>query len=82
MRRAEDILKDLAFSKEAPESTKTAFLKHLQQALRSGDKAEVIPSPFSQKSCELKKASAPHQLSFDSEIMSPSGHLQKKTRQA
>ncbi len=56
MRKAEDILKDLAFNKQAPESTKEAFLKSLCQSLKEGDKGEVVP---------VKTPLTDTQLSFD-----------------
>ena len=64
MRKAEDILKELGFNKEAPESTQNAFLRHLQKAAKHCEKAEVIPVP-SPRSTKKTIATPEAQLSFD-----------------
>lgn len=65
MRKAEDILRDLAFNKEAPESTKQAFLKNLQKAMCESDKGEVIPVTLNRSQKDPLSASTDAQLSFD-----------------
>lgn len=64
MRKAEDLLKEMAFNKDAPESTKQAFLKNLRKALKESDKGEVVPvsSAISKVKKPLLKET---QLSFD-----------------
>ena len=61
MRKAADILKEMAFNKDAPNSTKEALLKNMQKALKENTKAEVVP-------IETKKTETtdePQQLSFN-----------------
>lgn len=66
MRKAEDILKNLAFNKYAPESTKQAFVKNLRRALKESDKGEILPVSSATRGSKNKKASnVEAQLSFD-----------------
>lgn len=76
MQKAGDILADLGFSQDAPESTQKAFLKNLIKAAY-GDNVEALPVevkrpiPQQQKQEPFKKAagstSSSEQLSFDLE---------------
>jgi hypothetical protein len=64
MQSAGSLLKKMAFNKNAPESTKDAFIKHMQKALRDSEKAEVIPVERSPAQ-EAVKTTPPQQLCFD-----------------
>ena len=59
MRKASDILKEMAFNKDAPESTKEALLKNMRKALTENSKAEVVPIESKNTKDE------PKQMSFD-----------------
>ncbi|NQY99130.1 MAG: hypothetical protein HRT45_00500 [Bdellovibrionales bacterium] len=61
MKKASDILKEMAFNKNSKSSTQDAFLKNLQKHLLESTKGEVIPMPES-KSVDQSK---PAQLEFD-----------------
>lgn len=63
MHSSKDILKALGFNKEAPDSTKEAFLKQLAQAAKSVEKAEVIEPNFKNSPQESE------QLSFDAQLL-------------
>lgn len=66
MRKAEDILKDLAFNISAPESTKEAFLKNLRKAARECEKGDVVPVSSAQVRPRKRTTLPTHsQLSFD-----------------
>lgn len=66
MRKAEDILKDMAFNKDAPESTKDALLKNLRKAMKESEKGEVVPvSSATPKPRKGKTLITDTQLSFD-----------------
>ena len=62
MRHTSDILKELGFNEDAPESTKRAFLKHLQGAMEA---EKSTASSTNQTQNILHNNSAPEQLSFD-----------------
>jgi hypothetical protein len=68
MKSAKEILLQMAFNPKAPESTKQALLKSMQNALLENEKAEVIP-------VESQKVKKGEQLSFDF-----SGGNQQKNR--
>jgi hypothetical protein len=59
MRHVSEILKELGFNEAAPESTKRAFLKHLERSANSEK------STFSSTKNHLPSSSAHEQLSFD-----------------
>jgi len=59
MRHTSEILKELGFNENAPDSTKRAFLKHLEQAARVEKSTGCSTIP------PLPKTSASEQLSFD-----------------
>ena len=66
MRKAEDILKDMAFNKDAPESTKEALLKNLRKAMKESEKGEVVPvSSATPKTKKEKILLTDTQLCFD-----------------
>jgi len=62
MRHTSEILKELGFNEEAPESTKRAFLNHLKNAARA---AEAEKSTYSSTNAPPPAAPIPQQLSFD-----------------
>lgn len=68
MRRASEILEQLGFNKEAPESTKDAFLKHLIRSSRQKSRSQV-PQPVSEP-----------QLSFDADVLNTLPLEPKKSR--
>jgi hypothetical protein len=70
MKKASDILKDMAFNKSAPNSTQDAFLKNLQKHLLENSKAEVIPIPegktnSNKQILKANNVSRAQQLEFD-----------------
>ena len=62
MRQPSDILKEIGFNEDAPESTKRALLKHIQGALES---EKSTNSSTKEESKTVHNKSAPEQLSFD-----------------
>lgn len=64
MKRAGEILKQMGFRKEAPESLKEAFVRHL---IKSATGVEVEPGPNELRSQKIERAilRAPVQLEFN-----------------
>ena len=62
MRHTSEILEELGFNEDAPESTKQAFLNHLNNAARA---SQAEKSTFSSTDIALPAAPIPQQLSFD-----------------
>jgi hypothetical protein len=62
MRHTSEILKELGFNEDAPESTKRALLKHLQHAVEAEKSTGSSTKPEPKI---LRNNSAPEQLSFD-----------------
>ena len=82
MRSAKEILESLGFNKEAPESTKNAFLNNLKRAAQENQKAEVIEPNFvptinpSMNFNEAQKQE--QQLSFDPDLLGNKTNIRLK----
>ena len=62
MKKLNEIMKEMGFRKDAPDSLKEAFVRHLVKAATG---VAVQPGPSEQKSINSGLTSLPTQLEFD-----------------